>query len=66
MITVNKGKNVIIDGGTVSDYIYMELDYPCSLNLIIKSTSIGSFSLLPSTIALSRGAKKASFRIAVP
>lgn len=66
LITVNNGNPVIIDGGTVSDYIYMTLNYPSALELTIKATSSGSLTLLPSNVILTLGAVKAVFRVSVP
>lgn len=66
LIEVNNGNSITIDGGTVSDYIYMTLLYPCALDLTIKPISKGSLVLIPGNVQLGRGDDKASFRIAVP
>ena len=66
LIDVNNGNVIVIDGGTVSDYIYMSLQYPSALDLTIKPISKGSLILIPGNILLRRGDDKVAFRIAVP
>lgn len=66
LIHVNDGFPITIDGGTVSEYILMKVDYPSALNLSINPISKGKLSIIPGNILLKRGENSVSFRISVP
>ena len=54
VIYVNSFEKVYVERGTVSDYIPITLDYPCSLNLTLVPYLTG-ITFLPTRISLNTG-----------
>ncbi len=65
LIYVNDDQPITVYRGTQTEVMYVTLDYPCALNLTLKSTNPG-FSVIPFSIDISLGQTKSKFRVSVP
>lgn len=65
LITVNNDEPIYAYRGTRTNDTYITLDYPCALNLTLKSSNPG-FSVIPFAITLSLGQVKTSFQLSIP
>ncbi|CAG9333617.1 unnamed protein product [Blepharisma stoltei] len=65
LIKINSDEIVSVEAGSTSKDIFITLDYPCALGLILIPNCEG-FIFTPNQISLSVGQVKASFTISVP
>lgn len=64
-IRVNQDKTFTAERGTLSEFIKISLDYPCSLNLTLIPYTFG-FVFIPTQISLQTGMMETVFRVSVP
>ena len=65
LIYINNDETITAIRGTQTNDLYVTLDFPCALNLTLKSSTPG-FSVIPYGIKLSLGQTKTKFRVSIP
>jgi histone deacetylase 6 len=66
VIRVNNDVSFTVDRGTMSDFIPIALDFPCSLNLTLTPSSMSGLTFVPAVVSLGLGEVVEYFRVSVP